>query len=110
MPIADLPPTPPAMEASAFDLARLASDDDLDLRAVRPRCPEGRAGEIVVCAPDPEKERVRPLPDTYVVPDGPPRAEWQLSDTVSLDAHLDSATMANGQTAQRIMVGAKIKF
>ncbi|MYL96352.1 hypothetical protein GR702_01005 [Novosphingobium sp. FGD1] len=110
MPITDLPPAPPAFEASAFDLEQMAPAQGGDFRAVKPRCPQGRPGEIVVCAPDPEKERVRPLPDTYVVADGPPRAEIQLNDAVTLDAHLDSATMPNGQTAQRIMVGAKIKF
>lgn len=112
MPIAEPPPPPPpAIEAAAFDLAQMPSGDDrIDLHAVRRRCPEGRPGEIVVCAPDPEKERLRPLPDTYAVEEGLPRAEMQLSDTVGLDAHLDSATLGAGQTTQRIMVGAKIKF
>lgn len=111
MPISDLPPTPPALQAPAFDLAQLPSGDDgLDLRAVKPRCPVGRPGEIVVCAPDPEKNRVRPQPDTYAGEEGLPRAELGLGENASIDLHLDKSTMPNGQTANRIMIGAKIKF
>jgi len=109
MPVADTPPEPPP--AQVFDLAQLSvADQAADFRAVRPRCPVGRPGEIVVCAPDPEKERLRALPQDYAVTEGLPRAELGIAGGVSLDVHLDSATLAGGQTANRVMVGAKIKF
>jgi hypothetical protein len=109
MPV-DLPPAPPPIEAVSFDLAQLPSGDDRPgLRVVRPRCPEGRPGEIVVCAPNPEKERLRPLPDTYVVEEGLPRAELGLGDNATLDMHVDQAALP-GAVSNRVMVGAKIKF
>jgi hypothetical protein len=110
MPIADLPPTPPAIEAPAFDLAQLPrGEGGPDLRAVRPRCPVGRAGEIVVCATNPEANRVRPLPDTYVVEEGLPRAQLGLGENASIDLHLDQQVMP-GAVSNRVMVGAKLKF
>ncbi|EJL24131.1 hypothetical protein [Novosphingobium sp. AP12] len=111
MPIADLPsPPPPAIEAAAFDLAQMPSGEDgVDFRAVRRRCPEGRPGEIVVCATNPEKERVRPLPDAYAVEGGLPRAELGLGENATLDLHVDQNVLP-GAVSNRVMVGAKIKF
>lgn len=105
MPLDSFPPAPPAM----FDLAQLA-DKGVDLRAVRRRCPEGRPGEIVVCAPDPEKQRVRPLPDTYVIPEGLPRAQVGLSENQSIGVELESAGLGGGQVSNRAMVRYKLKF
>lgn len=111
MPFAEPPPVPPILEAPAFDLGQVEREaDGVDLRTIRPRCPEGRAGEIVVCAPDPEKERARRLPETYDVTDGLPRAEIDIGDGVRLDVHLDSGALPNGYTANRVMVGVKFKF
>lgn len=111
MAFADLPPKPPILEALAFDLSQTGREpDNVDLRTVRPRCPVGRADEIVVCATDPEKERARSLPETYTVAEGLPRAEIQVGERVSLDLHLDAGAMPNGYTANRIMVGVKFKF
>lgn len=108
---AELPPAPPAMEAPPLDLERVGRDDeDIDFRTIRPRCPEGAPGEIVVCAPDPEKHRARRLPDSYNVTEGMPRAEIDLGSGVSMDVHLDSGTLSNGYTANRVMVGVKFKF
>ena len=115
MPAVDLPADPPvAMEqsrAETFDLALLPKEDEtLDLRAVKPRCPVSTGKEIVVCAPDPEENRLRPLPDTYVVAEGMPRAQVGLGDGVTLDVHVDAAAMPDGTVSNRIMIGTKIKF
>lgn len=115
MPAVDLPADPPvAMEqsqAETFDLASLPRDSKtLDLRAVKPRCPVSTGKEIVVCAPDPEENRLRPLPDTYVVEEGMPRAQLGLGDGVTLDVHVDAAVMPDGTVSNRIMIGTKIKF
>ena len=110
MAFADLPP-PPALEAPAFDLAQVdAAPGKIDLRTIKPRCPEGKPGEIVVCATDPEKERARPLTGPDAEGQGLPRAEFDLGNGVSMDVHFDAATLPNGYTANRVMVGFKIKF
>ncbi|MFC0205571.1 hypothetical protein [Novosphingobium soli] len=106
----DLPPAPPAIEAPAFDLARLPRGPGLDLRAVKARCPEGRAGEIVVCAPDESRERMQLSREAERPDPRPPRAEMDLGGGARLDVHLDSAAMPNGQSAQRIMVAIKLPF
>lgn len=65
---------PPFQEALSLDLERVDRAAELiDLKTIRPRCPEGRAGEIVVCAPDPEEYRAKRLPETYAVTEGLPR-------------------------------------
>lgn len=110
MPLADEPPQPPAIEAPLFDLAQMPRDDGMDLRAVKARCPEGRPGEIVVCAQNPEKERVRPLPDTYVTQEGLPRAELGLGENSSLGIEVEAAGLGGGQVSNRAMVRYKLKF
>lgn len=94
----------------SFDLRQMRSSPGASFSAVRPRCPEGRAGEIVVCAPDPEKERLRPLPEGYEIAEGPPRLEMKLDENTSTDVHLDSAAFPNGTVSNRLMVGVKRKF
>ncbi|PNU04686.1 hypothetical protein [Novosphingobium guangzhouense] len=110
MPIADLPPEPPAMAAPLFDLAQMPQDEGVDLRAIKPRCPVGRPGEIVVCATNPEKERMRPLPDTYETAEGLPRAQLGLSENETIGVDLEAATLGGGQVSNRAMVRYKLKF
>lgn len=111
MPFAELPPAPPALEVSAFDLEQVGQGPGgVDLKTVTRRCPKAAPGEIVVCAPDPEKERARDLPDTYVTDETLPRAEIDMGKGVSLDVHVDSGALPNGYTANRVMAGVKIKF
>ncbi|TCM17304.1 hypothetical protein EDF56_106421 [Novosphingobium sp. PhB165] len=113
MPPADSPTaSPPAVEQSlgAFDLARLRGDDGNAITLVRKRCPEGKPGEIVVCAPDPEANRLRALPDTYQVTEGLGRAERQIAPGVVADVHMDSVTMPGGVVSNRVMAGVKIAF
>ena len=111
MPFAELPPVPPVLEAPSLDLEQVdRAAEIIDLKTIRPRCPEGKAGEIVVCATDPEEHRARRLPDNYAVTEGLPRAEIDMGQGVSLDVHLDSGLLANGYSANRVMVGVKFKF
>lgn len=102
---------PPVLEAPSLDLEQVdRAAEIIDLKTIRPRCPEGKAGEIVVCATDPEEHRARRLPDIYAVTEGLPRAEIDIGQGVSLDVHLDSGVLANGYSANRVMVGVKFKF
>lgn len=111
MPFAELPPVPPVLEAPSLDPKQVdRAAEKIDLKIIRPRCPEGKAGEIVVCASDPEEHRARRLPDRYAVSEGPPRAEVAIGNGASVDIHVDSGSMANGYTANRVMVGFKLKF
>lgn len=110
MPLEAPPPQPPAIAAPVFDLAEMPNGKEVDLRAVKPRCPQGRPGEIVVCAPDPEKERVRPLPDTYVTAEGLPRAQMGLGENSSVGVELEAAGLGAGQVSNRAMVRYKLKF
>lgn len=122
MPAAELPADPPvfAMQSPAegqpptysFDLATWEREDGGEIapHAFRRRCPVAEAGEIVVCAPDPEANRVRPLPDTYVIEEGLPRARFDLGDDASLDVHMERKELAGGVVSQRIMVGVKFGF
>ncbi|MEJ2409083.1 MAG: hypothetical protein P8Y58_02875 [Novosphingobium sp.] len=114
MPV-DLPPDPPAasapQEAESFDLATVQhKGGSLDLHILKRRCPASTSGEIVVCTPDPEENRVRPLPGTYKVEEGLPRARIGLGDGASLDVHVDSAVMPDGTVSNRVMVGLTIGF
>lgn len=104
--------------ATAFDLAQLdTSDKTIDWSVVRKRCDyaAARPGEIVVCAPDPDAERLgelrglngyEPPPETT----GLPRAAWKLNDSTTLDVHVESQTMPGGVVSNRAMVGLKIAF
>ncbi len=60
--------------------------------------------------PDPEKERLQPLPDIDVGTLALPRAEIGVGEGVSVDIHLDSGVLLNGVVANRAMVGVKFKF
>jgi len=62
MPALDASPAAPsASEQSldAFDLRQMRSSPGANYSVISPRCPEGRPGEIVVCAPDEEKYRAQ---------------------------------------------------
>lgn len=100
-----LPDTPPAIElpqvAAEFDAA------EGPFTVMRPRCAPGRAGEIVVCAGDPKRNRLTPLPD--VPSEALPKAQLQVSESVSADLHVGSS-MISGAPSNRAMVGLKIGF
>jgi hypothetical protein len=113
MPAIDAAPSAPTVTeqtVDAFDLRQMRAPPPAGFSVIRPRCPEGKPGEIVVCAPDPEQERLPPLSTDYSIPDGPPRARLDIGGVTSIDVHLDSASMPDGSKSQRVMVGVKRKF
>jgi hypothetical protein len=71
------------------------------------RCPPHEPGEIVVCAEDPEKFRLRPPPDKLAEPI--PRPRLKMSEGTSIGAELEGVGIG-GQVSNRVMVRAKIKF
>jgi hypothetical protein len=110
MPAIDAAPLASEQTVDAFDLRQMRSPPGASFSVIRPRCPEGRAGEIVVCAPDPEKERLRPLPEGYEIPEGPPRLDMKLDESTTADVHLQAERFPNGMVSNRLMVGVKRKF
>lgn len=106
---------PPLEIPPAIDLPELAAqfrqsdtgESGPPFSVVAKRCPAGDAGDIVVCAVDPSRFRLKPLPDA--APDALPRAEWQVSDRVTIDVHVEGARIG-GMTSNRAMVGLKFKF
>lgn len=105
-----LPDTPPAIElphvAPEFEVAADAQPAR-SFTAIRPRCAAGEAGEIVVCAVDPKRYRLTPLPDTPS--EALPKARLQVNENMSADLHVES-TMISGVPSNRAMVGLKIGF
>ncbi len=84
-----------------------------DLRVpIRKRCtPGGPDDEIVVCGrSDPDQYRLKPLPDRYEPPNGPPRAELNLSEREKLGVELEQGSDAQGGAINRAMVRYKLKF
>jgi hypothetical protein len=105
-----LPEAPPAFElplvAGEFETAAGANPGKA-FSIIRPRCAAGAAGEIVVCAADPKRNRLHALPDSP--PEGLPRAEARLSENATIDLHTESAQIS-GAPSNRAMVGIKIGF
>lgn len=84
-----------------------------DLRVpLQKRCTPGGSGdEIVVCGrADPDQYRLKPLPDRYEPPNGPPRAELNLSDREKLGVEVEQGSDAQGGTINRAMVRYKLRF
>lgn len=105
-----------ASPAPGFDLSQLDSGaPPPDFHAVHKRCDYAAAkpDEIVVCAPDPDAERLGDASGFggYAMPEGqgPSQLTWTLGG-VDMDVHVESLTMPNGMTSKRVMVGAKIAF
>lgn len=103
MPMLETPPAELAHVAAEFE----AADARTKRVSIRPRCAGGRAGEIVVCASDPHRNRLAPLPAAPA--EGPPKAEARLNDRVTLDVHTKSAQIS-GVPSHRAMVGLKVGF
>lgn len=107
MPASDVPPayeishiagefaTSPHTEAKTFFIVR------------QPRCEEGKAGEIIVCASDPKRNRLEPLP-SHSQPDLP-KAETRLSENTTIDFQAKNADIAGAQSI-RAMASVKIGF
>lgn len=104
LPIAELPNVASEF-AEVTGPSRAASLPTLTI--VRPRCSPAPAGEIVVCAANPERNRLRPLPD---VPEpGLPKASRPLGEGVVADIHNERAAVS-GWPSNRIMVGVTFGF
>lgn len=89
-----LPEAPPAIELPHVAAEFEAAGAELGPRfsVVRPRCAAGKAGEIVVCASDPKRNRLQALPDSP--PEGLPKAEARLSENVTIDLHTETAQIS----------------
>lgn len=77
-----------------------------------PRCPKREAGEIVVCAQDPETFRLRPptAPDSLdVTPDTMPQARLPLGEGASLGAEVERHGVG-GYVSNRVMIRGRVKF
>ncbi len=120
MPAADgPPPVPPALSIpaeSVFDLSELPA---MALPAAPgawvPRCsPATAPNEIVVCAPDPDAQRLAGAGGLhgFLPPEaqGPPRAAWKLGDTLEMDLHVEAQALPSGLVSNRLMMGVKIAF
>lgn len=119
MPLAEPAPAPPILSqqstAQSFDLADLGTEEKtIDFSVVQRRCaPASRPGEIVVCAPDPEAERLGTIAgaqDFAPSETGPPRAAIKLTENIEADVHLDSYGLPNGMVSNRVMFGGKVTF
>ncbi|KQM18328.1 hypothetical protein [Novosphingobium sp. Leaf2] len=109
MPIAEPPVIAAFQDLAAFDLKPATASGGMDLRAIKPRCAPAAGGEIVVCAPDPEKERLRALPDTFVADEALPRARRDLGGGADIGVRLDQQRLG-GVQSNRVMVDLNFKF
>lgn len=75
---------------------------DFDLKSVRPSL------DTIVVTARRQSQRIEPTPVSEEPPLG--RAEMGLFGKVKGNLHLESQSMANGTTSQRVMVGVKIPF
>jgi hypothetical protein len=92
-------------KAQGFDLARLKPPPTSRHRSC---AASASADEIVVCATDPEKFRLRPLPDTYERP-GSGKAELGLGSGIT-GALRAEARQLGGAISNRVMVDIKLGF
>lgn len=107
MPVSDVPPAIEVRHiADEFKPAAGAQSGRV-FSILRPRCAAGQAGEIVVCAADPKRDRLQALPDGP--PEGLPKVEARLSENATIDLHAETAQIS-GVPSNRLMVGVKIGF
>lgn len=81
--------------------------DLLPKPAVTPRCPQLSANEIVVCAPDQEEFRLRPLPKIHQGTASAAQVGVGKGATAGIAAE---AAGVGGWVSNRIMVRYKLKF
>lgn len=102
MPMPDVPPVIALPYLAAeFDRAESAQPER------QPRCAVGQAGEIVICAADPKRNRLAALPDSPA--EGLPKAELRLGKNTTIDLYAETARIS-GVPSNRMMVGVKIGF
>ena len=101
---------PVAVTGSADANGSGAVADRIDLLpkpVIKPRCPRSSANEIVVCAPDQEQYRLRPLPPTYE--SATSGAEVGLGQGATAGVAAEGAGVG-GWVSNRVMVRVKLKF
>jgi hypothetical protein len=93
----------------AFDLRSVEAADERPRFSLDRRGCSGEPGEIVVCARDPEEDRLRPLagPEAELLL---PPAEFGLGDTTSLNVRMEAEARPDGSVSNRIMVGVTHAF
>lgn len=84
--------------------------DKFDLADAIPRmCRTApRDGEIIVCARNDEKYRVRPNQQDGAFVEAPVKAALQISDTMRAAVEVESAPLPGGAVSKRAMVRLKI--
>lgn len=97
----------PAAVASGLDVSG-AKPGPRPFSVLRPRCglePDAPTDEIIVCAPDEEQFRLRPIPE---LPDAPP-ASIAIGDNAQISGRVEGA-MIGGVPSNRVMIDLKLKF
>jgi hypothetical protein len=108
-----MPDVPPAMDvpasvASHFDSSG-APGDTVPFSIIRSRCDlgaEAAGDEIVVCAQDEERFRLRPLPELAE----PTPGFVAIGDGSEVGGRVESAAIGPGLTSNRIMIDLRFKF
>ena len=81
--------------------------DLLTKLVLKPRCPRSTENEIVVCAPNQEEFRLRPLPQTFEQIDS--ESEIGVGRGATLGAGVQ-ASQVGGWQSNRVMVRFKLKL
>jgi hypothetical protein len=104
-----LPEALPAIELPhvAAEFKAAGPDRPATITITHPHCTSAAEGEIVVCAGDPRRNRLAPLPS--ISAETLPKAEARLSDSVTVDLHTDQQTIS-GVPSNRVMAGIKFAF
>ncbi|PEQ12958.1 hypothetical protein B2G71_08975 [Novosphingobium sp. PC22D] len=102
----DLPPAIAVPEAVARDFAIDGeARPPAPFSVTRSRCTAPQAGEIVVCAPDEERFRLRELPALAESTPG----SVEIGDDLSVAGRVESV-MIGGVPSNRVMIDLKLKF
>lgn len=111
-PSAFVQPGPEADLPADFRIAPQGADGRvvIDLMPIHPyrRCPVPVAGEITVCAEDPDRYRYRRELDVPP-PDGEGKAQFELVDGVEMQVETEQVNIG-GFPSNRVMDRATIKF
>ncbi|WP_206244478.1 hypothetical protein [Novosphingobium terrae] len=67
-------------------------------------------GEIIVCAPNQDRHRMRPLSGDYTMRVGLPKAQVDLGGGKSLGVAMEPGATQNGAVSNRVMLKGSIKF
>jgi hypothetical protein len=105
------PPPPPGPVAGAvdFDLARYKASDDPKTAERLFACLRPQGAEIVVCGR--RGGNAYPIDKMGRLFESKPlRAEKDIGGGATVDAHVETATLATGVTSKRVMLRLKVPF